>query len=1494
MLETLRPHDHLCLIYESKEEWRAAVVSFISIGLNRGDKCIYVVDTSTAGEISKYLIEVGVDVAASEKSGQLSILHETEAYTREGSFDPDKMIALLISETEKAIAEGYPALRVTGEMTWVLHGHPGSERLLEYEAKLNRDLFPEYPCLAICQYDRWKFDPEIIKGVIMTHPLLIRGNNIYHNFYYIPPEEFLSQKVAEVEVQRWLDNIEREHQIQGTLVRSEQEKSTILTTISELVVYQDLEHRVLWANKAAGESVGLAPEDLVGRYCYDIWQRRRLPCENCPVAQARETGKPEENQVGSPDGRFWLIRGYPVTGPDGVVSGAIEVTRDITERKRADEALRESEERYRFLVELSPEAIFVASEGKHVFANSAGLKLLGALSPNQVIGKPIMDVIHPDYREVVAKRMRMAMETGVIPPVLEEKFIRLDGTVIDVEVRGAPLVYQGKPAMQVVISDITIRKRMEESLRLSEQNFRDSIENSLLGIRIVNKDGKTLYANRAFLAMWGYSSIEELEAVPRKQRYTPESYEEHRERVEKRKRGETAPITYDISIVRGDGQIRYLSASRGKVLWNGERQFQVVYQDITERKRMEESLQLSEQNFRDSIESSPLGIRVLDKEGGKTIYANRALLGILGYSSIEELDAVPRKQRYTPEGYDEHMKMLEKRQRGEDIPLGYEVQIVRGDGQVRHVLMSRGEVLWDGGKRFQVVYQDITERKRMEQLVKENEARFRSIVETTREWIWQMDLDGKMTYNNPAFKEILGYDHEEVLGHNTLDYMHEEDRQRIEQMLQQLIPEKRGWTNLVVRWRHKDGTSRWLESNAVPILDLQGQMLGYQGADRDITERKRAEEALRESEERYRLIAENASDVIWTADMNLKMTYISPSCINLHGYTPEETLNRTLEERMTKESVDKVTNMWMESLADEAAGRVVPSRTNTFEAEIKRKDGSIVWTETIASFVRDGTGKAIGILGVTRNIDARKRAEEAVRTSEERYRLLAENIRDVIWAMDMDLHFTYVSPSVKYLGDRTAEEVMSMSLEQLLTPSSQELVLELLDKELALAKTMPPRPGRSRMVEVEVVQSDSSILWSELRMSFVRGPNGQPVGILGIMRDITEQRKIEEERRVMEQKAQLASRLASVGELAAGIAHEVNNPLTGVIGYAELLMKEDVPEHVRDGLEVIHEGAKRVVGIVRGLLTFARRSKPERTLVDINQIVESTLRLRAYELQTSNIKVTTELDPDLSITFADSGQLQQVFLNLIINAETEMRLAYGKGKLMIKTEQIDSTIRISFKDDGPGIAEENLERIFNPFFTTREVGKGTGLGLSVCHGIMNEHGGRIWAESELGNGTTFIVELPIVSDMKQLKRAKPVHKAGKAAKAKILVVDDELAVRQLLKQLLTEEGHEVETADNGKDAFEMIKSNGFSLILLDIKLPRMSGIKLYERIQSIANSPLHQVVFITGDIMGVDTEAFLARTKAPYITKPFDIEFLCSEVNRLLTRRRSTRGSSKS
>jgi C4-dicarboxylate-specific signal transduction histidine kinase len=250
-----------------------------------------------------------------------------------------------------------------------------------------------------------------------------------------------------------------------------------------------------------------------------------------------------------------------------------------------------------------------------------------------------------------------------------------------------------------------------------------------------------------------------------------------------------------------------------------------------------------------------------------------------------------------------------------------------------------------------------------------------------------------------------------------------------------------------------------------------------------------------------------------------------------------------------------------------------------------------------------------------------------------------------------------------------------------------------------------------------------------------------------ILNDVTDEQERQE-------RLFLTDRLASVGEMASGIAHELNNPLTSIISLSRLHTNDDVSPDVREDIEAIHGQAKRSAAIVKNLLTFARKHGPLRQSTQINNVIEDVLKLRAYELSVNNVQVETRFAPELPEIMVDHFQMQQVFLNIILNAECAMMETHNKGTLTITTERVNSDIKVSFIDDGPGIANENLSRLFNPFFTTKEVGKGTGLGLSICYGIVAAHDGNIYAQSELGKGAIFVVELPISSDYINTSRMK--------------------------------------------------------------------------------------------------------------------------------------------
>jgi len=278
-----------------------------------------------------------------------------------------------------------------------------------------------------------------------------------------------------------------------------------------------------------------------------------------------------------------------------------------------------------------------------------------------------------------------------------------------------------------------------------------------------------------------------------------------------------------------------------------------------------------------------------------------------------------------------------------------------------------------------------------------------------------------------------------------------------------------------------------------------------------------------------------------------------------------------------------------------------------------------------------------------------------------------------------------------------------------------------------------------------VVDKARNFRWVEINAVVINW-EGRPA-TLNFLIDITERKKAEEERLKLEEQLRLAGRLAAVGELSAGVAHELNNPLAAIQGFAQLLTaRNDLDEATKKDLGIVYREAQRAAKITQNLLSFARRHEPEKRLISINEVLEKTLELRSHQMKVNNIEVVADFAADLPKTRADFFQMQQVFVNIINNAEQSMVEAHGKGRLVVKTQKVGNMIQATFADNGPGISEENLKRIFDPFFTTKEVGKGTGLGLSICYGIVEAHGGRIYARSKLGEGATFVVEIPIISE----------------------------------------------------------------------------------------------------------------------------------------------------
>jgi len=500
-------------------------------------------------------------------------------------------------------------------------------------------------------------------------------------------------------------------------------------------------------------------------------------------------------------------------------------------------------------------------------------------------------------------------------------------------------------------------------------------------------------------------------------------------------------------------------------------------------------------------------------------------------------------------------------------------------------------------------------------------------------------------------------------------------------------------------------------------------------------ERRRDEKALQRSKEKYCHLFNDLNDAAFLADVETGMIIeTNRQGVALLGRSRHEIVGMHQPELHPPGKADEYRQRFNRHIVEEHAA--------DYDGEVIRKDGVVVPVTISASILNIGGQRLI--LGLFRDITESKKAEEALRESERRYRLLAENATDVIWTVDMNMCLTYISPSVTRLLGYSVEEAMAKAMEEVFTPASFEVAMKTLAEELAIENMEQKDLRRSRTLELELNRKDGSIVPVEINCSFLRKPDGQPVEILVIARDVTK-------RKQMEEQLIIADRLVSIGELAAGIAHELNNPLTSVIGFSQLLLGRNIADDDKKDVEIIYSEAQRAAQVVKGLLTFARRHPPAKELVDVNIIIDKVLALRAYEHKVSNIEINIQSASDLPEIMADHFQLQQVFFNIVINAEHFMIEAHGRGTLTITTERTGETVITSFTDDGPGIDKGNLGHLFDPFFSTKEVGKGTGLGLSICHGIITEHNGRIYAESQLGKGATFVVELPITNHCRKEK-----------------------------------------------------------------------------------------------------------------------------------------------
>ncbi len=646
---------------------------------------------------------------------------------------------------------------------------------------------------------------------------------------------------------------------------------------------------------------------------------------------------------------------------------------------------------------------------------------------------------------------------------------------------------------------------------------------------------------------------------------------------------------------------------------------------------------------------------------------------------------------------------------------------------------------------------EVIERRRAEEAIRSSEERFRLLFEYAPDACYLNDLKGVLLDGNRAAEELTGYKREELVGHNVLemDLLPASQVPSVARLLaMNALGKPTGPDEIVLN--KKDNTQVIAEIRAYPVRiagkrmvlgiarditgrkQVEAELEEYRNhlenlvrdrtkeleeankrLEKDITERKLVERALQESEEKLRLTLEAVTEGIVVIDLKGRILQVNQAAVKLQDFnTREELTGRDIFQFI--------------SLKDRT--RAVADFQQVVESERRKDTGYRIITkaglerdvEVSTGVLKDAGGVAIGVVCSIKDVSERKQAEANLQAGKELIENILTTMPNAVLVLRKDLSIVLANQTFYGFFQLERDAVEGRLLDQLLPERTVSRAVRAVLE------------GKECQADLEFRHK---VAGTERIMVANVFPMREKQALL-VISDITDERGRQE-------RIQMTERLASVGEMAAGVAHELNNPLTSVVSLAEMLAEEDLPDEIRADIQDIYKETMRAAGVVRKLLAFSRQYSAARLSVQVNEVINDILKLRNYEHKVNNISVEAHLDPDLTEVAADYHQLQQVFLNIILNAESAMTGAHGSGVLTITSACLGDMVRISIADDGPGIPEESLTKVFNPFYTTKDVGQGTGLGLSICFGIIKEHHGRIYVEKGDGKGATFVVELPV-------------------------------------------------------------------------------------------------------------------------------------------------------
>ena len=1126
--------------------------------------------------------------------------------------------------------------------------------------------------------------------------------------------------------------------------------------------------------------------------------------------------------------------------------------------------LRDSEARNSRVLDAAPEAVIsIRSSGQVVEFNAAAARMFG-VTRHYAVGRPFVELVSTERRrrQLFRALKRLTSVVRATPTQIQFEVRRNDGKTFPVELTVVQTETIGDSLLTGFLRDLSARKQVERELKESEARYRSLIEHAADAIFVFDRAGAIRDVNRRACESLGYSRTElvgrrvsEIDVTSTNDTLRS-GQTTTMEATHRRKDGTTFPVEVRLGVLDEDDQPLVLALAR----------------DVSSRRRAEAALRESERRFRETLETARLVAVWLDQHGHVT-FCNDAFLNLTGYRRTEVLGRSLFDTIFSPE---DRPTTKSKFLRG-DRPGGgvgaIESNVVSKTGDRRTVAWTNTILRDPDGNIIgtSCLGEDVTERRRAEAALRKSEALFRLVWDTAADAMRLTNANGIVVAANQAYCQMIGRSAKELIGRPVGEAYGESRRAEIARKFVERFATRTVqsfYESEVELW---DGRMRWFES-ANAFLESPGEQPLLFARLRDVTGRKQAETALRESEERFRRLFEDSPIGIYRTTPKGEYLLANPAAVRMAGCESfAELAALNLETEAPKAGYDRAAFRRRLEASGELRG---------LECIWRRRDGEVVYIRENARVVRAADGSVLYYEGTLEDITDRRRVEAVLCEREELLRNVINHIPGgVFWK---DRHSVYLG-----CNDYVARMAGRQSPQVLVGLTDFDLGFDSSEAEFYRACDRQVMESGEPILNIEETQTrgdeKATLLTSKVPL---RGETGQVVGILGIYQEITDRKRLEEQLRQ-------AQKMEAVGRLAGGIAHDFNNLLTVINGFSqvvlELLNEDDATKPL---VEEIGKAGERAAALTRQLLAFSRQQVVTPKVLNLNNIIGGTDRMLG-RLIGEDILFSTSFAENLWPVKIDPGQVELAVMNLVVNARDAMPTG---GRLTISTRNVDRSkgaphqdvpagdwVALSVRDTGIGMDGQTRRRLFEPFFTTKGVGKGTGLGLATVYGIVTQNGGHITVASELNRGTEFTIYFPRVIDSPLAEQKDSALNDMPRGTETILLVEDEPAVRALNRRILESTGYLVLEACDGRDAVRIVDGldGPLHLLVSDVVMPHLGGRQLAEQLHQIRKRL--KVLFVSGY-----TDDEIVRhgigSDFAFLQKPFTPAELARKVREVLDR----------